>query len=128
MLRLLAITLDRSDRGAAAGKAGVDDDVWESFVSGGWGLVDAFEANGRRYFVARRSRMPGARPLSSKQREIARRLARGEPSKVIAMDLGISASTLAHHTTVIAATLGARSRVELVSFLRRLGAHLESDS
>jgi DNA-binding CsgD family transcriptional regulator len=67
----------------------------------------------------RASAAPGPPPpgLSPRQREVAERAARGEPSAQIAAALGLSTRTVDNHLQVAYRTLGVRSRTELRSAL-----------
>ena len=61
---------------------------------------------------------PRAR-LTHRQRQILERLAKGEVSKEIARDLGISTKTVEAHRANIRRKLGLRSREELIRYAVR---------
>jgi DNA-binding NarL/FixJ family response regulator len=63
---------------------------------------------------------PG-RALSSREREVLALLAGGASNKEIALDLGVSISTVKFHVAAIIEKLGARSRVDAVAIAIRSG-------
>jgi DNA-binding CsgD family transcriptional regulator len=100
--------------------------AWRALVGGRWSLLDAFESDGRRLMVAKVNEpaaldRPAADALPLRARQVAMRLARGEANKVIAYELGVSASTVAWHVRKLAERIGVRTRVELVQRLAARG-------
>ena len=70
--------------------------TWRGLVAGRWSLVDRFEADGRRYWVAHPN-APDARDpraLTPRERQVAAFVALGHSNKLIAYELGISTSTV----------------------------------
>jgi PAS domain S-box-containing protein len=63
----------------------------------------------------RRETDPSGTVLTARQREIVRRIALGETSAEIAVELGISHDTVRTHVRNAMTTLGARSRAHLVA-------------
>ncbi|MFC0003780.1 response regulator [Micromonospora siamensis] len=57
-----------------------------------------------------------ARPLSEREREVVRAVARGRTNQEIAAELFISLSTVKSHLAAIGAKLGARNRVEIAAW------------
>lgn len=55
--------------------------------------------------------------LSPRQREVARRIARGRSATEVAAELGIAASTVRHHLRAVYRRLGVHRRAELASLL-----------
>lgn len=100
--------------------------LWKGLVSGKWSLVDHFDAQGRRYIVARRNDpdVLDPRALTEREERVALELARGRGNKEIAYELGLSAATVAQYARRVQRKLGFRSRVELVDFLGQLRVHL----
>lgn len=96
--------------------------LWKGLVAGRWSLVDHFDSDGRRYLVARRNDPHAGDPraLTGREREVAVCLAQGHANKLIAYELGVSMSTVAHHIRSILSKMGVGSRVELVGLLRQL--------
>jgi len=92
--------------------------VWRALVAGRWTLVDHFDADGRRYLVARRSEpepaVTGLARLTRREREIVAFAALGHTNKLIAYELGLAPTTVATHLASAAAKLGAATRIDLV--------------
>jgi len=89
---------------------------WPALVDGRWTLVDHFDSDGRRYFVARKNdpAAPGPRELTGRQRQIVGYAALGHSNKLIAYELGLSEAAISHHLARAAERLGLRTRTELV--------------
>jgi DNA-binding CsgD family transcriptional regulator len=84
-------------------------------------LVDT-EVDGARYLVVRMRRLGCSRiPLSPREQEIVRMVAKGHPNKVIADVLNISSWTVCTHLRRIFAKLGVGSRAAMVAQLLELG-------
>jgi DNA-binding CsgD family transcriptional regulator len=83
--------------------------VWQALVAGRWSLLDHFDSDGRRFVVAHRNdaRVPDARGLTLRERQVLAYAALGHSNKVIAYELGLSTSTVSTH-------LG-RARAKLMS-------------
>ena len=90
--------------------------LWSAVVAGQWALIDRFDADGKRYLVARRSSSAAAArsPLSAREYQIASMVGAGQSNKVISYELGLAASTVATHLSSAMHKLGVTSRVELV--------------
>jgi DNA-binding NarL/FixJ family response regulator len=93
--------------------------IWRALVAGRWTLVDHFDADGRRYLVARRSEpepalVTGLARLTRREREIVAFAALGHTNKLIAYELGLAPTTVATHLASASAKLGASTRIELV--------------
>jgi DNA-binding CsgD family transcriptional regulator len=67
---------------------------WMGPVALHWTVVDHFEHEGTSYVLARRNDVSGVAALSSRERDVVRRTALGNSSKVIAYDLGLADSTV----------------------------------
>lgn len=115
-LRHLACTLDRvrtrreREDGAAALRA------WPGLASGRWTLVEHFESDGRRYYVALRNEPEAVHlvKLTEQERKVVEHAAHGAPSKVIAGALDLEESTVSTHLRRAMAKLRVRSRAELI--------------
>lgn len=93
---------------------------WRAMVDGRWSLVDHFERDGKRFYVARRNEPGlGGDPLTLRERQVAGFAALGHSNKLIAYELGLSASTIATHLSQAARKLKCRTRVELIQKLSR---------
>ncbi|MGV3621623.1 MAG: helix-turn-helix transcriptional regulator [Archangium sp.] len=92
---------------------------WRVMVDGRWSLVDHFDRDGRRYYVARRNTPAlSGDGLTPRERQVAGFAALGHSNKLIAYELGLSTSTVATHLSSAAKKLGCTSRVQLISKLR----------
>jgi DNA-binding CsgD family transcriptional regulator len=113
-LRAAAVQVDRQRSGKRVGSVEAER-VWRAMLRERWALVDSFEANGRRYLVARRGpkHAPDPRGLTPREREIAHRLAAGHTQKLIAYELGLKPSTVATHVQNLRTKLSAPNRVAL---------------
>jgi DNA-binding NarL/FixJ family response regulator len=94
-----------------ADTAGDGEQHWRAFAAGGWRMVDHFEADGRRYVIARRR--AGLGELDPEQRALLERRARGDSLKQIAADLGLSISAVSRRLNRVMGQLGIRSHAEL---------------
>ena len=98
---------------------GGDGDVsshWHAFRMGNWTVVDQFDTHGRRYVIARRE--TGQNCLSPDDTALLARRARGDTLKFIAMDLGVSVSSVSRRLSTAMTKLGIKSNVELPVFFR----------
>jgi DNA-binding CsgD family transcriptional regulator len=93
---------------------------WQVLFSGRWSLVDHFDRDGKRYFVARRNDPEVAAPaaLTLRERQVVGFAALGHPNKVIAYELGLSVSTVASHLASASRKLGVSSRQALIQRMR----------
>jgi DNA-binding NarL/FixJ family response regulator len=93
-------------------------EAWRGLVTGRWTLLDHFDGDGRRYLVAHRNDpdAPDPRALTLRERQVVGYVALGQSNKLIAYELGLSASTVGVLLKNAAAKLGARSRTELGMF------------
>jgi DNA-binding CsgD family transcriptional regulator len=119
-LRAAALGMDRarsslrkSDMDAALGS-------WRALVAAQWSLVDTFEADGKRYLLARTNAPTprGAELLSTRERQVLGYLELGHSTKLIAYELGISASTIRVLLARAARKLGTSTRAELLAAFR----------
>lgn len=90
-------------------------EVWAGIIGGALSLVDAFNARGRRYVIARRN--PGALrrrlALTDRQATMLRAIAEGRSNKELECELNIRASTVSTHVTLLLAKLGIQTRAEV---------------
>ncbi len=89
--------------------------TWEGLVSGRWSLIDQFDSDGRRYYIARRNdpALERPRPLSLRERQVLAYAALGRRNKEIAYELGLAPSTVSTHLTNAMRRLGITSRAGL---------------
>ena len=83
-------------------------------------LVDC-EIDGVRCVLVRASETVDSVPLSPREQEVARMIAKGYPNKIIASVLDISVWTVSTHLRRIYAKLGVTSRAAMVSKLFKNG-------
>jgi DNA-binding NarL/FixJ family response regulator len=90
--------------------------LWRGLVSARWSLVDAFEADGARYIVAREN-IPDARlsGLTPTESCVVTYAARGFSTKEIAYTLGVSDATVRVLIRRAVQRCGVRDRHELFS-------------
>jgi DNA-binding CsgD family transcriptional regulator len=121
-LRAAAVAVDRA-RGAMR-REDPDEAVslWRGLVEGRWSLVDRFDHDGKRMYVARRNDpgIPAPTTLSERDRQIVAYAAMGLGNKEIAYALGLSAGTIGERVASAMEKLGLRSRAELVRLARAL--------
>ena len=99
-------------------------ELWQGLVEGRWSLIDRYDTDGRRYYVAMANPPDGvdARQLTGVEAQVTAQVVAGEPNGIIAYSLGVSESTVAGHLSNAMRKLGARSRIELIRVARALGA------
>jgi len=122
-LRRAAMDIDRARVVFGRGDPGEALEIWRGLVFGRWSMVDRFDADGRRYFIARRNdpQVRDPRSLTARERQVAAYVALGRSTKLIGYALGLSESAVATHVSAILAKLRVRSRAELAALLSRLG-------
>jgi len=93
--------------------------AWRGLSAACWTLVDSVESDGKRYILARENLPDHSEQLALSTRELqVTALARlGRTNKVIAYELGLSASTVRVLMARAARKLGVRTRSELVTKL-----------
>jgi DNA-binding CsgD family transcriptional regulator len=90
-------------------------------LPGAWTVVETYERDGERYLVARRrGSRPGPRALSPREHQALRVALLGETNKVIAFEMGISASTVGVLIHRARQKLGCRTRAELLARFQEL--------
>jgi DNA-binding CsgD family transcriptional regulator len=101
-------------------------DSWKAMVEGRWSIVDQFESDGRRYLIAyvNRPLAPRLATLTVLERTAISWAALGHSNKLIAYELGVSASTIAVSLRRAKQKLGVSNTAGLV----RLYANLRAQS
>lgn len=93
--------------------------LWKGLISGRWTLVDHFDADGRRYVLAKRNvRERPWHTLTHRESTALALAAQGQSHKVIASALGIALTSVSARLARAAEKIGVESRVELVSAYR----------
>ena len=99
-------------------RAAADDalEQWRPLVSAKWTLVDKFESDGKRFIVAQTNEVARSdrADLTAREKQVVALLALGHHGKLIAYELGISASTVRVLLARAARRLGAKTRNELL--------------
>jgi len=97
---------------------------WKGLVSTRWTLVDQFESDGKRYVLAHRNepKLAGLDALTERERQALAYAALGHTNKLVAYELGVSASTVAVLLHRAARKLGASTREELLAAYQTLSA------
>jgi DNA-binding CsgD family transcriptional regulator len=97
-------------------------DMWRALIAGRWSLVDVFDSDGRRYWVAR-SNAPNAtdpRALTERERRVVTFAAMGHSQKLIGYELGVSPATVSRTLHASLRKLKLDNRMELSRFLFEL--------
>ncbi len=111
---VLALEESRGPRRATDPDASLE--ARKALVSARWTLLDRVELDGRRYIVARENlpSAPGPEALSPRERQVVALAKLGRHNKLIAYELGITASTVRVLMSRASAKLGVRKRAELL--------------
>jgi DNA-binding CsgD family transcriptional regulator len=98
-------------------------DLWQELVAGRWTLIQRFDADGRRFLLARRNAAEVQRyvQLTAREQDITRRVLRGDSNKLIAHDLLVSEATISEHLKIALSKLNVRSVGELRAVLASNG-------
>ncbi len=93
---------------------------WTGLIEARWTLVDHFEADGKRWLLARRNDVAGVgeAALSPRELQAVAFAALGHANKLIAYEMGIAAETVRVLLHRAARKLGARDREELITRAR----------
>ena len=105
-------------------------ELWKGLCAGRWSLVEHFEKQGRRYFLAYRNdpRLAATRALSERERQVCTYSAMGHSNKLIAYSLGISISSVAKHLERARAKLGGHLSLQALSALMPFASPSEEDA
>jgi DNA-binding NarL/FixJ family response regulator len=89
--------------------------AWDALLDGRASLHDAFDVNGIRYVVVRRTALADVtRVLTCTERRVTALVARGESLKFVALELDLSASRVSQSLARALVKLGLPSRSELM--------------
>jgi DNA-binding CsgD family transcriptional regulator len=93
--------------------------IWRGLLDGRWSLIDHWDADGRRFVLARRNApaVRDVRALTEAEGAVVAFLAMGYAEKYVAYLLGLSPSTVATQFASARRKLGVRSRQELIALL-----------
>jgi DNA-binding CsgD family transcriptional regulator len=125
-LRNAAVTVDK-----ARGKLRTEDsaeavDLWKGLVAGQWSLVDRFDTDGKRFYVAHRNGagVTGPNALTEREQQVVAFATIGDSNKLIAYRLGLSKSTVGTHLSSAKLKLGVATRTELIGLVTQLHRNL----
>jgi DNA-binding NarL/FixJ family response regulator len=122
--RFVAESLKAGARGYLLKESAFEDLVAaiESVTSGGYYLSPAIGSHVLERFL-RSIEQDAERTddLTPREREVLKLIAEGDPSKTIAMKLGLSTKTIETHRTQIMSRLGIHSIAELTKYAIRIG-------
>ncbi len=124
---VLEAQVTRVDRTRAKSERSSTEDpleVWQGLVEGRWSLIDRFDTDGRRFYVAlvNPPAAVDARALSALEAQIVGMVVTGEPNKVIGYALGLSEGTVSARLSDAMRKLGIASRADLIRFGQTLTA------
>ena len=91
-------------------------EIWRALVSGRWSIVEHCDTDGKRLILARRNQasIPQPAALNANERLVALYTSWGHSNKLIAYELGLSASTVSSLLRSALRKLGLGSRSELL--------------
>lgn len=98
--------------------------AWPALVSGRWTLIEHFESDGRRYYLAMRNEPAAASlvALTPREQAVVEQVAQGAANKVIADTLGIGEPSAASYVRRAMSKLRVRSRAELAALAAEMAA------
>jgi DNA-binding CsgD family transcriptional regulator len=94
--------------------------LWQGLVRGKWTLVDWFDADGRRFILARPNspRIQDPRGLTEREAQVATYAAAGDSNKLIGYRLGLSSSYVSKLLHSAMKKLGVKTQAQLIEKLR----------
>jgi DNA-binding CsgD family transcriptional regulator len=97
-------------------------EIWHGLVRGRWSLVDWFDADGRRFVLAKPNapNLGDPRGLTEREHQVATYAARGESSKLIAYRFGVSRARVSTLLRDAMRKLGVKTQAQLVDKMRGL--------
>lgn len=115
-LRRRAIEIDRARTKLRRRDPDEALSLWKGLLEGEWSLVERFERDGRRYYIACENPVDGQGPrsLTRRERQVVELVSRGHTNKLAAYTLGVSESAISLHLSRALKKLGLRTRIELV--------------
>jgi DNA-binding CsgD family transcriptional regulator len=119
-LRRVALRTRHSQERLRGSEPDAEIAEWKGLVALRWSVIEQFDYRGHRYLLARRNEqaVPAAVDLSTREAEAVSLASLGHSNKVIAYELGISASTVGVLLHRAARKLGAKSRDGLIRKFR----------
>lgn len=98
--------------------------LWRGLVDGRWSLVERFDSDGRRFFVAIENAhdVSDPRSLTKRERAVVALVAQGDSNKWVAYQLGITAGAVATLLARAMRKLGLETRAALIWTYQHLAA------
>jgi DNA-binding CsgD family transcriptional regulator len=86
--------------------------LWEALVAGRWSVVEHFERDGKRYYLAHRNdpELAPDRALTAREQQVLAYAELGHSNKLIAYSLGLTTSTVSTLLTSARSKLGLRAK------------------
>jgi DNA-binding CsgD family transcriptional regulator len=114
-LRRRAVEIDRSRSSLRRRDPEAALSLWKGLLDGEWSLVERFERDGRRYYVACENPLDGRGPrsLTPRERQVVELASRGLSNKLAAYTLGLSEASTSLHLNNALKKVGVRTRAEL---------------
>ena len=105
-------------------------ELWTAFCDGHWSLIEHFERDGHRYFLAHRNepKRAATRALSERERQVFAHAAMGRSNKFIAYSLGLAVSTVAAHLQRARRKLGGGIGLEALQALVPIAQEVDADT
>lgn len=128
-VRRAAIRADRRQAGSGAKHAHEALQVWQALVHGQCAVVDSFEADGRRFVLAKRfdDGTGDRRGLTPQECRVVARAAFGESRKATGYRLGLSRSRVSSLLCSAMRKLGVRTQAQLVLLMRGFRSPVRGD-
>jgi DNA-binding NarL/FixJ family response regulator len=100
----------------------VPAEAWRQLLDGGWSVVERFDRNRRRFWIARENSPAeaSARCLNRLERSVVSYLVGGVSQKRIAVELRIAESTVSKHAATARSKLGLKTCAELIELYATL--------
>jgi DNA-binding NarL/FixJ family response regulator len=119
-LRARAICIDRLRRAADVDGA---PGAWRGMIDGRWSVVDVFEADGRRFFIARENTAEATRSaLTAQEHQVLVLVCEGRTNKYIEYELGLPPPRVSAMVRALSDKLGATHRAELIDLVTTVRA------
>lgn len=130
-LQNAALAVDRARSRTGPSDAADALELWNGLVHGRWTLIESFDSDDRRFFLAypNETVLANPRSLTARERAVVGHVVQGDSNKWIAYQLGIRPSTVARHLTSALRKMGLGQRHELIwlyHFLHRGDSSIES--
>jgi DNA-binding NarL/FixJ family response regulator len=123
-LRHMASKIDKARTRAARQDGAAAVEAWPALVDGRWTLVEHFDSDGRRYYLAMENEPEAASliALTDKEQLVARYAADGLSNKAIIDKLGMSEAMIAGYLRSAMHKLRVRKRAELAAIADEMAA------